>query len=118
MTLRGVWGMGGEAAGPLTLGDPETGSVVVRQFTDARVLGELEAKGVSGLVTGGLNLQDMIGANAAFTIVVLSGFGKSEIPADSRDALKGHEGRPALIDGTTQLRVGVKRPFVILPDLK
>ncbi len=115
-TIHGVWGMGGEAVGPLTMGEPEDGKVVVRHFGDARTLGELEAGDIAGLVTGGLNLEDMIGAEPAFTIVVLAGFGDLTISPDLHSALAGHEGRFALIDGTTQLRVGVKRPVIILPE--
>ena len=114
--IHGVWGMGGEVGGPLTLGEPERGKVVVRQFTDALNLGALEAEHVAGLVTGGLNLEDMIGAEPAFTIVVLAGFGDLKIPPEIHGALAAHEGRLALIDGTTQLRVGVKRPVIMLPD--
>ena len=115
-TIQGVWGIGGEAAGSLTSGEPLRGKIVVRQFTDARTLVDLQKKEVAGLVTGGLDLEDMIGADPAFTIVVLTGFGEPEISSEFKAALAAHEGRLALIDGTTQLRVGVKRPLVILPD--
>jgi hypothetical protein len=115
-TITGVWGIGGEVSGPLAMGEPGPGKIVVRQFTDARTLGELEAREAAGLVTGGLDLEDMIGAEPAFTVVVLDGFGKREMAPEFQAVLASHEGRLALIDGTTQLRVGVKRPVVILPD--
>jgi len=116
ISIQGVWGVGGEAAGPLTPGEPEKGKIVVRQFTDARTLSELESTKVAGLVTGGVNLEDMIGAAPSFTIVVLTGFGEPEIRPEFRAALAAHEDHLALLNGTTQLRVGVKRPVVILPD--
>jgi hypothetical protein len=115
-SIRGVWGLGGEASGRLSLHKPERGAVVVRQFTDAGGLAELEAADVAGLVTGGLNLEDMIGAEPTFTVVVLTGFGMPEMAAEHRSVFEAHEGRLALIEGTTQLRVGVKRPVVIIPD--
>jgi hypothetical protein len=46
---------------------------------------------------------------------VLRGFGEQKLPDDVRAALAAHEGRLALLDGTTQLRVGVRRPQIILP---
>jgi hypothetical protein len=114
--IHGVWGMGGEAGGTLTLGDPTKGKVVVRHFADARVLSDFHTKEVAGLITGGLNLEDMIGAEPGFTIVVTEGFGKTEMSPEFYRALEAHDGRLALVDGTTQLRVGVKRPRIILPE--
>ena len=51
-----------------------------------------------------------------FTIVVLEGFGEQRLPDGVRKVLAEHEGRLALLDGTIQLRVGVRRPQLILPD--
>jgi uncharacterized protein (TIGR01319 family) len=113
--IHGVWGLGGEAAGPLSMGEPSRGGVVALDFTDADTLAGLKEMGIAGLVTGGINLQDMIGADPGFTIVVIQGFGRESLPAEIRRALEQHEGNQALVDGLTQLRVGVVRPRVILP---
>jgi hypothetical protein len=113
--FEGIWGMGGEVAGPLTLAGDEKGKVVVRHFTDGSMLAGLEAAGIAGLITGGLNLEDMVGAEPAFTLVMTEGFGVREISKQIYDSLEAHEGRLTLLDGTTQLRVGVKRPVIILP---
>ncbi len=113
--INGVWGLGGEASGALTVREPSRGKVVVRQFAGSDLLSELKEKEIAGLVTGGLNLQDMIGAEPGFTVVVLEGFGEKPVAREIMDLLEAHEGKLALIDGTTQLRVGVVRPRVILP---
>jgi uncharacterized protein (TIGR01319 family) len=114
--LTGVWGLGGEASGILTMRDPAPGRVVVRQFVGGDGLADLKEKGIAGLVTGGLNLQDMIGADPGFTVVVMEGFGERQMSRDMVGLLEAHEGKLALVDGTTQLRVGVVRPRVILPS--
>jgi len=49
-------------------------------------------------------------------VVVTEGFGVRGVAPDIREALRQREGKLALIDGTTQLRVGVRRPKIILPD--
>jgi uncharacterized protein (TIGR01319 family) len=113
--ILGIWGLGGETTGPLTAGEVEKGAVVVRPFAGAKDLADLEAGGAAGLVTGGLNLEDMIGAEPGFTIVMTEGFGTRRISPEIETRLRDHEGRLALLDGTTQLRVGVRRPMIILP---
>jgi hypothetical protein len=113
--VRGIWGLGGETGGTVTLGEPGPGNVVVTHFADAGLLEQLEDSGVVGLVTGGLDLKDMLGAELPFTIVVIEGFGSREMRPEVRRLLEAHEGKLGLLDGTTQLRVGVKRPRVILP---
>jgi uncharacterized protein (TIGR01319 family) len=114
--ISGVWGIGGEAAGDLTVRQPAPGRVVVRQFVDGGILADLKEKGVAGLVTAGVNFQDMLGADPGFTVVVMEGFGEKVLSRDVMGVLEGHEGKLVLIDGTTQLRVGVVRPRVILPS--
>jgi hypothetical protein len=95
---------------------PLLGAVVVTDFADAKMLARLKERRVAGLITGGVNLQDALDPCPGFTVVVLQGFGEQEIPPEVLDLLKGHDGKLVLLDGTTQLRVGVKRPQVILPE--
>ena len=115
ISINGTWGIGGEVAGLLTLGDPAPGKVVVRGFADSHTLGSLKDAGAAGLVAAGVDMQDMVGAEPGFTIVVIEGFGQRRMPADIASALEAHEGELALVDGRTQLRVGVVRPKVVLP---
>ena len=71
----------------------------------------------AGLVVGGLDLKDLLGAEPSFTIVVTGGFGAVEVAPEILGLLKASEGSLALLDGTTQMRVGVRRPRVILPTV-
>ncbi|MGD8628019.1 MAG: glutamate mutase L, partial [bacterium] len=113
--VRGIWGLGGETSGTITLGEPGPGSVVVRHFADAALLERLGESEVAGLVTGGLDLKDMLGAEPTFTTVITEGFGKREIRPEMLRLFEAYQGKLGLLDGTTQLRVGVRRPRVILP---
>jgi len=118
-----VWGTGGERFGRLQIAECRLqnaeyreGAVVVADFAGAKMLARLRERCVAGLITGGVNLQDVLDPHPGFTVVVLQGFGEQKIAPEVLDLLKGHEGKLALLDGTTQLRVGVKRPQVILPE--
>jgi hypothetical protein len=114
--IAGVWGSGGEKAGPLTFSSVEAGRVIVRDFADASTIKQARERAAAGIICAGVNLQDVLEPDPPFTIVVLEGFGEQRLPDDIREILTGHEGRLALLDGTTQLRVGVRRPRVILPE--
>ena len=114
-TIRGTWGLGGETSGTITLGKPGPGTVVVRHFADAALLEQMGESDAAGLVTGGLDLKDMLGAEPTFTIVVTEGFGNREIRPEVHRFFEAYEGKLGLLDGTTQLRVGVRRPRIILP---
>jgi hypothetical protein len=114
--ISGIWGSGGETAGNLTLSTIARGSIVVRDFADAATLVEARNQGATGLICAGVNLQDVLDPHPPVTIVVLEGFGQQRLSNELREVLAGHEGKLALLDGTTQLRVGVRRPRVILPE--
>jgi hypothetical protein len=114
--ITGVWGSGGEKAGILTCSGVAAGKVVVRDFADASTITQARDKAAAGLICAGVNLQDVLEPDPPFTIVVLEGFGEQRLTDDARRILTEHEGHLALLDGTTQLRVGVRRPRVILPE--
>ncbi|HTW91330.1 MAG TPA: glutamate mutase L [bacterium] len=115
-TISGVWGSGGEVSGELTHSEVAPGKIVVRDFVDAVTLSQVKERKAAGIICAGVNLQEVIEPCPPFTIVVLERFGEQRLPDDIRASLAEHEGELALLDGTTQLRVGVKRPQVILPD--
>jgi hypothetical protein len=114
--IAGAWGSGGERAGILTNSGVAAGKVVVRDFADASTIKEAKERAAAGLICAGVNLQDVLEPDPPFTIVVLEGFGEQRLPDGIRETLTGHEGRLALLDGTTQLRVGVRRPRIVLPE--
>jgi len=114
--IYGVWGSGGEAHGPLTMGRIEPGCVVVLEQADAAAIAECREAGVAGLIAGGVDLEDVLEPQLGFTLVMTGAFGATSISEELHTVLSAHEGRLALVDGTTQLRVGVRRPRIILPS--
>ncbi len=114
--MEGVWGTGGEVSGRLSFTEEGAGTILVKDTATADDLSRLDAEGASGLIAGGLHLKDVLDLDPALTIVVTEGFGPQTLSADMRHALQAHEGRLTLLDGTTELRVGVRRPRIILPD--
>ncbi|MBN2465765.1 glutamate mutase L [candidate division WOR-3 bacterium] len=114
--ISGVWGSGGETAGTLTFSAVAAGKVVVRDFADSVTITQAKELNASGIICAGVNMQEIIEPFPPFTIVVLEGFGEQKLSDEVRTRLAEHEGRLALLDGTTQLRVGVRRPQIILPD--
>jgi uncharacterized protein (TIGR01319 family) len=122
--ISGAWGSGGETAGALTFSSVAPGKVAVHDFADAATIAQAKERRAAGLICAGVNLQDVIEPCPPLTIVVLQGFGalsdrgrrdQQRMPDDIRRILAEHEGRLVLLDGTTQLRVGVRRPRIILP---
>lgn len=115
-TITGVWGTGSESSGPLELQTPAKGCVFAADFADANLVARVHEIKAAGLICAGVNLADVLDPVPEFPLVVLAGFGERRLAPDALAALRGHAGRLCLIDGTTRLRVGVRRPFVILPD--
>lgn len=114
-SFSGSWGLGGERWGRLTGQEPGPGLVAVRAFADAELLARCEAAGCAGLICAGLDLADAIGLSPAFTLVMTGRYGDRDFTPAIGEALAQAEGGLVLLSGTTQLRVGVVRPRVILP---
>jgi hypothetical protein len=98
------------------MGRIEPGCVVVLERADAAAIAECRETGVAGLIAGGVDLEDVLEPQLGFTLVVTGAFGAASISKELHTVLSAHEGRLALVDGTTQLRVGVRRPRIILPS--
>jgi uncharacterized protein (TIGR01319 family) len=116
IVVQGVWGLGGEASGVLTFGAPEPGGIVVRDFADTELLSAARAEKAAGIIAAGIDLNDVIGAAPGLTVVLMKGFGRQGMTSEVGAVLEANAGKLALIDGTTQLRVGVRRPIAVFPD--
>jgi hypothetical protein len=89
--------------------------VVLFDRADAEIVAKCREIGAAGLIAGGVDLQDVLDPNLGFTLVMTEAFGASTMSEELLGALSAHEGELTLVDGTTQLRVGVRRPRMILP---
>jgi hypothetical protein len=114
--INGRWGRGGEIFGKLILDGCRSGQVSVVDYADADFLAEVQRRGGRGIIAGSADLMDVEKLNPEYTVVLTEGFGKVNMSIDIMKILKSHEGKTVLLDGSTQLRVGVKRPLIILPD--
>lgn len=144
--VQGIFGVGGETAGPLAMGverpeerlTPERlrpehrgaivigGALVTREsFARAREIG------VRAIICGGLHdpdLRVLLGHDLGvaitgmepigFTLIVTEGFGSISMARRTFDLLAAHAGHKASCNGATQIRAGVIRPEVIIPQLQ
>lgn len=116
--IRGSWGSGEQIAGIISFDKIEPGGVAVMNTTDDRILRELAAKKAAGLITGGLHLKDFNDFKPKYSVIVIEGFGEIKLAPETHHLFKENIGRLACLDPTTQLRAGVRRPRVIIPDIQ
>jgi uncharacterized protein (TIGR01319 family) len=130
--LAGAWGTGQEAAGCLVHGDPRGGRE--GPFADAGhatrtargpilvydgcvTRAQLEAwtdVEVAGVIAAGGTLSELLDWSPPYPLVLVEGFGARRLSHGMRAVLAGHDGGWTLLDGTTEIRVGVRRPRIIL----
>lgn len=141
--LQGIFGIGGEAYGPIRfacqrpdqpleadcLDESMQGAVVVGGGrVSAQALQRARQLGLSAIITGGIDDQDLreflgydlgvaiTGSEAVgLTLILTEGFGDIAMQRRSWELLASHEGRLASVNGATQIRAGVIRPEVIIP---
>ena len=142
--VQGIFGIGGETSGdiimavkapdePLTpdhLNSTMKGKVVVGgSFLSADSMKQAKAVGVAGLVVGGIHDEDLrallgydLGVaitgteHVGFTLILTEGFGTIPMATKTFKLLSSHVGRQASISGATQIRAGVIRPEIIIPQ--
>jgi hypothetical protein len=142
--IQGIFGVGGERRGEIAVAvaapdevldapalQPEhQGKVVVGgSLVTAAALRRAAEVGVSAVVVGGIVDTDLVAfighdlgvaitgqENVPFTLILTEGFGRIAM-ADRTWALLGRlRGRAASVNGATQIRAGVMRPEVIVPE--
>lgn len=141
--IQGIFGVGGEAWGPLAMvaSGPEesleaaqltadhAGKIVIGgAFVRTEALQRAKAIGVKGIVVGGMDdrdLRELLGydlgvaitgtENIGFTLILTEGFGRIPMAMKTFELLLSLSGRKASISGATQIRAGVIRPEIIVP---
>ena len=141
--VQGIFGIGGEAFGPICLAcqQPDenlSADAITAQMRGAVVVGggrvtaEALARGVSAgvsaIVTGGIDdhdLRDFLGydlgvattgsENAGLTLIITEGFGEIAMAARTFELLASRAGSDAAVNGATQIRAGVLRPEIVIP---
>ena len=141
--VQGIFGIGGEAWGPVKVVSASPGDVVKPgRITDdcagcVLIVGAVagidlirravEVK-AAGIIAGGINADDLknilgfdLGVAITGTeeigtsVIVTEGFGTIAIANRTYDILTACEGNVASINGATQIRAGVQRPEFIVP---
>jgi hypothetical protein len=141
--IQGIFGIGGEAYGPLQLAvsrpdedltetclKPEQrGAVVIggRRITRAAV-DQARELGIAALVAGGIDdhdLKEILGYDLGvavtgmeqlgLTVIVTEGFGDIAMASRTFKLFQQLAGQPAAVNGTTQIRAGVLRPEIVVP---
>ena len=142
--VQGIFGIGGETSGEIMMAvkapdEPLTpnhltpamkGAVVIGgSFLSADAMKQAKTVGVAGLVVGGIHDEDLrallgydLGVaitgteQVGFTLILTEGFGTIPMAAKTFTLLSAHAGRKASISGATQIRAGVIRPEIIVPQ--
>ena len=142
--VQGIFGVGGETFGPIAIatGSPDEalapahflpehrGHVVVGggHVSHAALMRAREL-GVAAVVVGGFDdrdLRQLLGRDLGvaitgsedlgFTLVLTEGFGHIRMAERTWNLLQVHRGRLASVSGATQIRAGVMRPEILVPD--
>ena len=142
--IQGIFGVGGETYGPLRvivnsldevltadMITPESkGKIIVGgSFITLKAVRKATEVGVAGIVVGGFGGDDLtrlLGYEMGVaitgeeeigtTLIITEGFGEIAMSHRSFSLLKKLEGQEACISGATQIRAGVIRPEVIIPQ--
>lgn len=142
--IQGIFGIGGEAHAPLLLiADDPDATITADMITEScrghilcggamitlDALRRLKAVDAVGVVTGGIQYHDVGellgyqigvavtgGEDIGLTVIATEGFGRMRMADRTFDLLKFCQGQHASISGATQIRAGVIRPEVIIPQ--
>ena len=142
--IQGIFGVGDETVGLIKMlaetpdDELEIGKIdescrdkviVAGAFVSYHVIDAARKHGVKDIITGGIDDQDIkkllgydIGVaitgheKIGLTIVCTEGFGKITMAQKTFDLLKQFDGHKTSIHGRTQIRAGVIRPEIIIPQ--
>jgi hypothetical protein len=144
--IQGIFGIGGETSGELIMAAEGPGDIldadrIKPEHMNKIVVGgslftgaafeKAKQVGVKGVIVGGFhdkNLKEILGYDLGvaitgseqlgLTLVMTEGFGEVRMAQKTFELLKQRAGAKASISGATQIRAGVIRPEVIIPDAK
>lgn len=142
--VQGIFGIGGERRAPLVRVSPRADAPLTESDITPALAGKViiggsnisgaalrkaADLGVLGIVVGGIVDKDLVGylgydigvaitghENIPLTLVITEGFGTIAMADRTFALLSSLEGREASLSGATQIRAGVIRPEVIVPE--
>lgn len=144
--IQGIFGIGGETQGQVKMASTKAGDVldadsitsadkgkilVGGSLITAAALRRANDLGVAGLVAGGIidkDLVEFLGYDIGVaitghedinsTVIITEGFGQMRMADKTFSLLKDLSGWTASINGATQIRAGVMRPEIIVPEFQ
>lgn len=142
--MQGIFGIGGETSGKIMVlsesdeilkADKITSEcagkiIVIKTSAVIEALRKAIEVGAVGVISGGINVQDLIDLmgyelgvaitgreKVGLTLIITEGFGEKMKMSDKTfELFIRHEGKLACINGATQIRAGVVRPEIIVPQ--
>ena len=142
--VQGIFGVGGETWGTIhvlvdTLDQELTPDLIDASCQNKILVGgglialdviqKAREVGAIGIIGGGIqdaDLRDLLGYDLGvaitgaeqigITVIVTEGFGQIHMAKKTFDILKENAGQEASISGATQIRAGVQRPEIIIPN--
>jgi hypothetical protein len=116
VVIRGAWGCGEEVAGHLCIETAEDHKVIFRKSVAHGVLADLADSKILGLIAGSISLDDIYDVSPDFAVIVLEGFGERCVTDEVSEILEANDGALVCLDPGTQVRVGAKRPRIVIPQ--
>ena len=141
--VQGIFGIGGEAYGPIVAAcsspaEPLTPQLLKPEMKGAIVIGGARVTaealrrgveiGVSAMITGGIDDEDLknfLGYDlgvavtgtelTGLTLILTEGFGDIGMAERTYKLLTSRVGSEAAVNGATQIRAGVMRPEILIP---
>ncbi|MDR4499207.1 MAG: hypothetical protein MRK02_15015 [Candidatus Scalindua sp.] len=141
--IQGIFGIGGEATGELTVvaktakdvlkpsdvKEEHKGKIIVAgSIINYDVIQKSLELGIKGIIVGGIKDNDInqllgydLGAaitgseDINITLIITEGFGQIDMAEKTFNVLTSRAGSKASISGATQIRAGVVRPEIIIP---
>jgi hypothetical protein len=142
--VQGIFGIGGESRGSIKMLSETRDSEISAEMINSELQGLIVVGGsfisleaykkalkckLAGVVVGGFNyydLEEILGYTLGVAItgsedlitslIVTEGYGKIQMGQQTFDLLRDNSGRLASINGATQIRAGVIRPEIIIPN--
>lgn len=142
--VQGIFGIGGEVEGIIHMlaqspddlisadqltADMKGQVVVVGKLASSELLTRAAELGISAIVAGGIHAQDLkeflgfdLGVaitgseEKGITLITTEGFGPLAMAEKTFALLRESEGKRAAANGATQIRAGVMRPEILIPD--
>ena len=143
--IQGIFGIGGETWGEIMIMSKTIDAIansadittqcagkilVFGALVDLATVRKAIEVGVKGIIVGGIkgtDLTELLGSQIGvaitgretigLTLIITEGFGRMSMSEKTFELLQRSEGKLASINGATQIRAGVMRPEIIIPQM-